>query len=184
MRIDSDGAVKSTTATGTAVGGGFDGAEACDISVGTYNSEIVTTLYVDLGQGGATNIASIATADAVIGEGTTAASYLTKITTAVNGIVYAGEIIVLEVPAGGDDDIDLASNSASLAAQADVTDSNGHLLTNAGTCTLASRTALTIPSGGIQDDYIYLSAGGGDVAADYTAGKFLIRFYGAKTTGL
>ena len=176
--------ISVTGATGTAVGGGFDGAEACDISVGEINSEIVTTIYVDLGQGGATNIASIATADAVIGEGTTAAAYLTRITTAVNGVVYRGDFVCIEAPDGGDDDINLASNSASLAAQADVTDGSGHLLSDGGTQGLATSARLAIPNGGIQDDYLYLAAGGGDAAGDYTVGKFMIRLYGFKTTGL
>jgi hypothetical protein len=107
-----------------------------------------------------------------------------KITTAINGLVYKGEIVCIQVPSGGDDDINLASNSASLAAQADVDDSNGQLLTNAGVHTLAKTTAMTIPAGGIQDDYIYLAAGAGDTAGNYTHGVFLIKFYGAKLTSI
>jgi hypothetical protein len=177
--------VSSISATGTPVGGGFDGAEACQISVGNYNSEIVTTIYVDLGQGGATNIASIATNNAIIGEGTTAASYLTKITTAINGIVYRGEIICLEAANGGDDDINVGTNSASLAAEANVNDGNGQIISNAGSpWTLSETGVFAFPTGGIQDDYVYLAAGAGDTAGDYTTGKFLLRFYGASTTGL
>ena len=177
--------VSSISATGTPVGGGFDGAEACEISVGNYNSEIVTTIYVDLGQGGATNIASIATNNAIIGEGTTAASYLTRITTAINGIVYRGEIICLEAANGGDDDINVGTNSVSLAAQANVNDGNGQIISNAGSpWTLSETGVFALPTGGIQDDYVYLAAGAADTAGDYTTGKFLLRFYGASITGL
>ena len=48
---------------------------------------------------------------------------------------------------------------------------------------LAAKNDITIPSGGIQDDFIYLTHGG-TTAGTYNAGKFLIRFYGAKVTGL
>ena len=57
------------------------------------------------------------------------------------------------------------------------------VIANCGTHTLGKRTEFTITSGGIQDDYIYLTHGG-TTAGTYNAGKFLIRFYGARVTGL
>ena len=52
-----------------------------------------------------------------------------------------------------------------------------HVLANCGVHTLALKTAFTIPSGGIQDDFIYLTHGG-TTAGTYDAGIFLLRFFG------
>ena len=52
-----------------------------------------------------------------------------------------------------------------------------HVLANCGTHTLALKTAFTIPSGGIQDDFIYLTHGG-TTAGTYDAGKLLITIIG------
>ena len=172
------GAINSIYATGTAAGGGIDAATP-SISVAEYNSEIVTTVFVDIGGG---SIISSGSAGDVIGEDGVAAAYLTRITTAVNGIVYAGEIICLEVPTTGDADINVASNASGTIAE-DAAGEGEHVLANCGTHTLGLRTAFTIPAGSIVDDYIYLTHGG-STAGTYDAGKFLLRFFGAKVTGL
>ena len=79
--------------SGTAAGG--NRTVSPTIAVGDYNSEIVTTVFIDIGAG---SIVSSSTAGDVIGEDDVANAFVTQITEAVNGLVYAGEIICLEVP--------------------------------------------------------------------------------------
>ena len=178
MRITSAGATQSISATGTAAGAGID-AVSPTIRVGNYNSEIVTTLFIDIGAG---LIISDDGAGEVIGEDGVAAAYLTRITTAVNGIIYGGEIICLEVPTTGDPDINVVANASATLAQ-EAAGEGEHVLANCGVHTLGLKTEFTIPAGSNVNDYIYLTHGG-TTAGTYDAGKFLLRFYGASVTGL
>jgi len=183
MRILSGGKIESSYATGTAAGGGID-AVSPTISVGNYNSEIVTTIFIDIGAG---LILSSSNAGDVIGEDGVAAAYITRITTAINGLVYKGEIICLEVPTTGDPDINVVAHEDSLAEDADGETGAHHVLVDGGVWTLGLRkefdtTAMTAGLG-LVNDYIYLTHGG-TVAGTYNAGKFLIRFYGASVASL
>ena len=172
------GNIISQSATGTAAGGGID-IIAPTISVGNYNSEIVTTIFIDIGAG---SILSSGSAGDVIGEDGVANAYVTRITTAINGLVYRGEIICLEVPTTGDPDVNICANASGTIAE-DAAGEGEHVLANCGVHTLGLKTDMTIPAGGIVDDYIYLTHGD-NTAGTYNAGKFLIRFYGASITSL
>ena len=76
----------------------------------------------------------------------------------------------------------MAANSSGTIAE-DAAGEGQHVLANCGVHTLGLKTDFTIPGGSIVDDYIYLTHGG-TTAGTYDAGKFLLRFYGAKVTGL
>ena len=164
-----------TSATGTAAGGGID-AVSPTINVSRIGRDIVTEVFIDIGAG---SIVSSAHADDVIGEDGVANAFVTQITTAINGLVYAGEIVCLEVPTTGDPDINVAADTSGTVAE----DAGGmdHVLADCGTHTLALKNAFTIPSGGVQDDFIYLTHGG-TTAGTYDAGKFLLRFFGTPTS--
>ena len=171
------GAVASTSATGAALasGAGFNTTNTVAINVGEINGEIITTIKVDLGTGA---IVSSGTAGDVIGENDTEGAFITKITTALNGIVYRGEMICVEVPTTGDPDVNLAANTSATLAE-DGAGEGQHVLIDGGTATLAKHyPSLTIPSGGIQDDFLYLTHGG-TTAGTYGAGQFIIKLYGA-----
>ena len=178
LTIDKTGKMTSDIATGTAAGGGID-AVAPTITVGCYNSEIITSIFIDIGAG---LILSSSTAGDVIGEDGVANAYLTRITTAKNGLVYRGEIICLEVPTTGDDDVNVCANSSGTIAE-DAAGEGQHVLANCGTHTLGLKTDFAIPAGGIVDDYIYLTHGD-TTAGTYNAGKFLLKFYGASVSSL
>ena len=165
-----------TSATGTAAGGGID-AVSPTINVSRIGRDIVTEVFIDIGAG--LILSSGATGD-VIGEDGVANAFVTKITTAINGLVYAGEIVCLEVPTTGDPDINVAANASGTIAE-DAAGEGEHVLANCGVHTLALKTAFTIPSGGIVDDFIYLTHGG-TTAGTYDAGKFLLRFFGTPTS--
>jgi len=106
-----------------------------------------------------------------------ASAYITRLTTAINGIVYKGEMICVEVPTTGDPDINLAASSESGIAE-DQAGEGQHVLINGGVATLAAKNDITIPSGGIVGDYLYLTHGG-TTAGTYDAGQFIIKLYGA-----
>ena len=165
-----------TSATGTAAGGGID-AVSPTINVSRIGRDIVTEVFIDIGAG--LILSSGATGD-VIGEDGVANAFVTQITTAINGLVYAGEIVCLEVPTTGDPDINVAANASGTIAE-DAAGEGEHVLANCGVHTLALKTAFTIPSGGIVDDFIYLTHGG-TTAGTYDAGKFLLRFFGTPTS--
>ena len=171
----STGVVKSTSATGTASGAGINTSGTVAIDVGEINGEIITTIKVDLGTG---DIRSSSTAGDVIGEDDTEGAFITRITTAVNGIVYRGEMICVEVPVTGDPDINLTANTSATLAE-DGAGEAQHVLIDGGTATLAKHyPSITVPSGGIQDDYLYLTHGG-TTAGTYARGQFIIKLYGA-----
>jgi len=158
--------------TGTAAGGGID-AVSPTIKVQSLNGIVTTRVFIDIGAG---SILSSGSSGDVIGEDGVANAYLTRLTTAVNGLVYAGYIICLEVPTTGDDDINVAANSSGTIAE-DAAGEGEHVLANCGEHTLGLKTAFTIPAGGIVNDYIYLTHGD-TTAGTYNAGKFLLVFEG------
>ena len=154
-------------------GAGID-AVSPTMYISKVNGEIVTTILIDIGAG---SIVSSSTAGDVIGENDTGAAYITRITTATNGVVYRGEIACVEVPTTGDPDINLCANSSGTIAE-DAAGEGQHVLVDGGTWTLAAKADLTIPSGGIVNDYLYLTHGG-TTAGTYDAGKYIIKLYGA-----
>ena len=72
-------------------------------------------------------------------------------------------------------------NASSLAEDA-ASETEGHVIIDGGAQTIGMRTESTASvitaAAGAHNDYIYL-AHGGTTAGTYTAGKFLIRLYGA-----
>ena len=170
--------ISVTGATGTAEGGGIDATNAVFIKVGEINSEIITNIFVDLGAG---SIVSTTTDGGILGNDGEEAPFITRITKAVNGVVYRGELICLEAPnASANVDIDLSANSSgTLAAGAD---GNATILINSGGAhtvgrMVASTFAVT------DNDFLYLTQSG-TTNGTYGAGKLLIKLYGAKTAGL
>ena len=156
------------------------GSGIADTAINTFinkvGGDIVTTILIDLHGG----LASGGSADDIIGtDGGTANAYIAELTSAVNGIPYKLEFICLEVPTGGDPDINLVCSATGTDAEnAAVT--SGTVLFNNGDLTLglhneadggATLAALT-------KKYLYLTTGAATQAA-YTAGKLVIKIHGA-----
>ncbi len=161
---------------GTAAGGGINSVSPT-IKVLTSNYIITTTIIIDIAarSGESDAIVSSGSSGNVIGESGEANAYLTRITNAVNGFVYGGRIICVETPTTGDNDINVCANSSQLAEGA--AGEGEHVLADCGTQTSGTHTEFTIPSGGIDNDYIYLTHGTG-ATGTYNAGKFVLIFYG------
>lgn len=136
----------------------------------TENGVIVTQIKIDL-QG----LASVATANDVIGLAAGGVAYIGQNVVATNGIIYAIEMACIEVPAGGDDDVNLVAN-ASGTLEYDGAGGTTYGI-NSGDWT-AGKVVANTTQGLTANHYFYLTAGTGDTAAAYTAGQFVITMYG------
>jgi hypothetical protein len=177
----SENEIQINSRTANATGGGFDGAAGVTQYISKVNGEIITTILVDI-----EDLAVGAGLRDIIGEEGVAAAYITQITTIVNGIIYKAEMSCIEAPAGTNTtaDIDLAGNSNSLAEDANVAGSGTRtVMITAGAAWTAgmSRTStLGTDFTNLVDDYLYIVSGdNAQTGGTYTAGKFVIKLYGA-----
>ena len=133
---------------------------------------IVTKILMDL-----TDLTSGGTAGDIIGGAAgTANSHIGQVTAAVNGTIQAVSMVCLELPAGGDTDIDLYSATVGTGAE-DVAISTlvETQIINGGTQAAGTVSGcVAVPAA---DEYLYL-VGQGTSNAAYTAGKLLITLYG------
>jgi hypothetical protein len=151
-----------TAGTGTIVGR----------SVTRTGNIIETKIVIDL-----TGLNGGGTAADIIGVDGAANCHFGQITTAVNGVIYAGKMTCLEVPTGSNADVDLYAASVGTGVEdAAVTSLSGQaILVNGGTWTLALTAALTAYPAA--NAYLYLASGTA-TAATFTAGIFEIILYG------
>jgi hypothetical protein len=171
--------VKSFTAN--SVGGGFDAATVTSY-VSKINGVIESTFLVDI-----EDLLVSGTVKDVIGEDGVAAAYITQITTAINGIIYKAEMACTEAPAGSNTtaDIDLVTNSAYVSEDAAYDSGFGAsviLITAGAAYTDGSfrSSADGTDMGNCVSDYLYIVNGSGaNSGGTYTAGKFVIKLYGA-----
>ena len=150
--------------------------DAINTFVNKIGGDIITTILIDLHGG----LASGGTANDIIGtDGGAANAYIAELTSAVNGIPYRVEFICLEVPTGGDPDINLnCSATATDAENAAVT--SGTELFNNGDLTLGLHNEADAGAtlAALSKKYLYLTTGDATEAA-YTAGKLVIKIHGA-----
>ncbi len=134
----------------------------------TINGTIITEIKIDM-----TGLASVADAHDAIGK--TGYCFIGKYVIADYGVVYRMELICLELPTTGDDDVNVMTNvSGTIAAEgalAEVYGVNGGVAV-AGGMVINNAPALTA------DHFLYLTDGAGDTAGTYDAGQFIVRFYG------
>ena len=131
---------------------------------------IITEIRIDL-----TGLASVATANDVIGLAAGGVAYIGRNVVATNGIIFKIELICLETPVGGDDDVNVVANvSAALAHDG----AGGTTYGVNGGDAVAGQVVEDLVQGLTANHYFYLTAGTGDTAAAYTAGQFIIRLYG------
>ena len=136
----------------------------------TENGTIITETKIDL-----TGLASINTANDVIGLAAGGVAYIGRNVVATNGIIYKAELICLETPAGGDDDVNVVVNASGTLEY------NGAAGTTYGVNGgdgAAGQVVANLVQGLTANHYFYLTAGTGDTAAAYTAGMYIFRTYG------
>lgn len=134
----------------------------------------LTEFYIDI-----SGLDSVATDGDAIGKTADGDeyAYLGQFTTAVFDTSVLIEMICLEVPAVGDDDIDLYSNASGTLESGDAVGGGTQLITAGAAWTLNERKIAT--ANPTNNHYFYLTSGNGDTAGTYNAGKFLIRIYGS-----
>ena len=140
-------------------------------SVHRQGGIIRTNILVDL-----TGLRSTAAGDIIGVDGTTDPCHLGQIPFGLCGTPLAGSMKCLEVPTGGDPDIDLYAADEATGSEDDaITGLTETQLTNGGDHVLGDEDIMTaFPTTG---QYLYLVAGA-TTDADYTAGKFLIELLG------
>ena len=164
-------APQMTAGTGITTGDGT----LVKYAVSTVGNIIYTDILLDitgLDDGGAAN-------DIIGVDGGTANCHIGQITAAVNGTILGGTMTCLEVPAGGDPDIDLfygdEATGAENAAWTSLT--NNTLLTNNGDHTIGRVTPFLNTVVPPADKYLYMRCGD-NTGGEYSAGRFLIRMWG------
>ena len=172
--INAGGTVDAGLTAGTGVTTATGGAYHSWIE--EKDSIIKTSIFVDL-----TGLHSTADGD-VIGVDGAANSHIGQYTTAKSGTLFAGRISYMEIPAGGDPDIELhAADEATLAEDAAITTgtNNAALATPAVDVVVSQMGPFALSALPGADQYLYLVAGE-TTDGDYTAGKVLIELYGTK----
>ena len=113
----------------------------------------------------------------MIGLSTGGAAYIGRNVVATNGVLFKVEVTCIEVPTGGDADIlFVAGSAADEAFDATVADTQT-IADGTGDWTLGETVVLTAPAAIAANYYYYMTQGASDDAT-YTAGQFLLRFYG------
>jgi hypothetical protein len=136
----------------------------------TENGVIITQIKIDLA-----GLASVATANDVIGLAAGGVAYIGRNVVASNGVIYAIEMVCVETPVGGDDDVNLVANSSGTL---EYDGAGGTTYGINGGDALAGQVISNTVQGLTANHYFYLTAGTGDTAAAYTAGQFIITMYG------
>jgi hypothetical protein len=134
------------------------------------NGVIITQIKIDL-----TGLASVATANDVIGLAAGGNAYIGRNVVATNGIIFKTQFACIETPAGGDNDVNVVVNSSGTLAY----DGAGGTtyISNSGDL-LAGQTIENLLPALTANHYFYLTAGTGDTAATYTAGMYVLTLYG------
>ena len=150
------------------------GAIGTGVAPATYryslNGTIITEIKVDL-QG----LASKDTADDVIGLSAGGNAYIGRNVVATNGVIFKIELICVETPAGGDNDVNVVvASSGTLAYDGACGTTYG---VNGGDAA-AGQVVQNLVQALTANHYFYLTAGTGDTAAAYTAGQFIVRLHG------
>lgn len=142
-------------------------------SVGLSGGIYYTTIMIDL-----TGLGSSTTDLDVIGQGAAAAAHLGQITAAQCGTIWYGRMTCLEAPLTGVTDIDLYSATEATAKFDDgiAALTETALITAGGAWTiLLQKSIQDLP---VANQYLYLTCGAAGTVGTYTAGKFLIEFFG------
>ena len=150
-----------------------------DAAINTYVEKvggiIYTNILIDLHGGAADGGA----ANDVIGtDGGAANAYIAELTAAVNGIPFEVEFWCVEVPTGGDPDINLVCSATATDAN-DAAVTSGTVLMDNGDLTLGYYNSIDAGAtlAALTKKYLYLTCGD-TTDALYTAGKIGIRISG------
>jgi hypothetical protein len=136
---------------------------------------IKTTIFIDL-----TGLASSSAGDIIGKDGGTANCHIGQVTTAVNGVIFKGTMSCAETPVTGEDDIDLFSATESTGAEdAAVSGLTETTILDAG-ADWTKGVQKNFTGNLAANQYLYLVGSGGGTSGVYTAGQFVIEFWGVR----
>ena len=156
-------------------GAGFTGTGSVYLaSVQQDGPFVKTTIFIDL-----TGLNSSAAADIIGGQGA-ANSHIGRVTTAVNGLIFRGQVSCAETPLTGEPDIDLYSADEATGTEDAAIGGlvETAILDAAADWTKGVTKAFT--GNVVADQYLYLVGSGGGTDATYTAGQLVIEMWGVK----
>ena len=140
----------------------------------TYRREvdgiIITQILIDL-----TGLYGAGSANDAIGLATATSCYIGKNVVATNGIIYKAELSVIEVPAGGNADINIVKNISG-TIQGDAAAGVSYVTGNSGTLVAGATIQLLTPA--VTANYWYYLAAGSNTGATFTAGQLLFTTWG------
>ena len=165
------GEILNNYRTAIAAGSGFDTA-TLKSNIRMIDNEIVSTFLIDLDEGPIKSQNGLK----IIGEDGSSAAQITQIQSVLNGYVYKVELCCVETPAGGNTDIDLVFN-----ATAQATGSTSFTSIVNGGSQVRGKCTQALLDGSFDLDFklLHLANGSGTSTGDYTAGKFIVKLYGA-----
>lgn len=168
-RLNVTGAIP-TVGTGISTG---TGTIVRWMNKGSFNDQREVQVFIDL-----TGLTSTASAGIIIGvDGGTANCNFGQFTRSVFGDIYAAKIECAETPATGDDDILFYTATESSGAEASAIGDLTETLVYDRAAAWAAGEVKFFTALPAADSYLYL-VGNGDTAGTYTAGQFLVTFYG------
>ena len=135
------------------------------------NGVIITRIKIDL-QG----LTCGGSADDVIGlAAATPPAYIGRNVVATNGIIFKVEMACIEVPAGGNADVNFVTGSAATDVY-DAAVTGASVKLNSGTLAAGTTIQSLVPA--ITANHYYYLTCGASTAAAYTAGQLIITTYG------
>jgi len=175
--------IKLGGSTSTAGSGLQSGTIAAPVTrIATVAGDIVTTVQVNLENlsGSSTIGLCIGNAEAAL-DGVSPA-FLYKHSNAVNGVLYKIDVSCLELPAGGpaNKDFDIEGATTGLFEHGDNPDDDQFTAYEMGGNIAMHQTITKETVESSDNAFMYLTAGaaGSATAAQFSAGKLVIRFYG------
>lgn len=155
-------------------GAGFAGAGTIyKTSISKEGDIFKTTILLDI-----TGAKSSTTDLDIIGN--SGVSHIGQITAALNGTLFFGQITCLVAPATGVTDIDFYSATEGTGAFDDgiAALTETVMRTTGGAWAAAAATQIAFTNLPAANSYMYLTCGAAGTVGTYTAGKFLIEFWG------
>ena len=158
----------------TGFGAGFDSSNDSKApTTQNINGRIITKLYIDLaGNDSATEDLFI------IGDGTAASASIYKHSNSVNGYVMEIQMMCVEEPTTGQDNINLIGSTTDSAAGGAVGGDSFNLILAGEAWEIGASKQMSFGGGDLDALYLFLTCGDSGTAGAYGAGKFVITIIG------
>ena len=180
---------KDNSLIGQGTSGGFSNVDKCDVFVNKFGGEIITTIQVDMGSGNIGDGSSGGFLETIIGNRNGGDANFYKILSATNGFVYKIELCVIEEfevnssgsPSNPAIGIAYSSGLSSEALANQSVDNSNNFLLMFPTSSYHEIRSIDGVDEPLSNNYLYFCSNGTNISGNnnVTAGKFLVKLYGA-----